>query len=138
MLLFLAASSDLGRAAIAKAIVEANAGWRHLPLEGVAAVTAKEGVPQDDEETLVRIALHCARELMDSGTAHVIISSPWSPPEPEVLEEEWADNYIGVHVGTEEETEATPLEFTIDHTGRTPKDIAAEIASFWEASSPAA
>lgn len=130
MVIFLAGSSDLARAAVAAAWITRNAGWKHLPLETVEQVARSQGIaPEDDDELLLRIAAHCVEALREEGHAGVLLSNAVSPGDERTLEEVLGEPCMGVHLGSPEDTEESSFALRIDPAGRTAAQIGEIIAS---------
>lgn len=127
MLLFLASSSDVGRAALAAAFVRERDNWRHLPLESVRTVASLQGLQNDDPELLLRIACSCVEALREEGLA-VLLTAEFPPEDVSSLDEAFGEKWVGVHVGDPDETTDSPFPHRIDPAGRTAAHVGEELA----------
>jgi hypothetical protein len=129
MVIFLAGSTELARAAVAAAWCAKKEGWKHLPLESVAQVARSQGIaPEEDDELLLRIAAHCVEALRDDGHPGVLLSNGTVPADEETLAAVLGERCLGVHLGEPEKTAASSFTVRIDPSGRTAAQIGAIIA----------
>ncbi len=114
MVILLAGSTRIGRAAIANRMVKEMGEWRHLPVEELSELQPLEQVDiRERSDVMLRIACKCAEELQDQGY-HIIISCDFSPTALTVAKDELGDRIIGVHMGSQPEIERSDFMHRLD------------------------
>jgi hypothetical protein len=114
MVILLAGSSRLGRAAIANRLVKEDKQWRHLPIEDLEALQPLKDIQGDErEDVLLRIACQCALEMQEQGF-HLIISCDYQPAAFAIAQDELGDAVQCVHMGSTEEIERSAFPHQLD------------------------
>lgn len=114
MILLLQGASDVARAAVAGKLVQEYPEWKHIPLEILYEVTQKYGLDLgSNEQVLTRVACHTARELHDQHF-HIVLSSPAAADILSVMEDEFGEDLVTVHLGTEELEDPSVFDHVID------------------------
>jgi hypothetical protein len=114
MVILLAGSSRLGRAAIANRLVKEDKQWRHLPIEDLEALQPLQDIEGDERgDVMLRIACQCALELEEQGF-HLLISCDYHPSAFAITQDELGDMVACVHMGPTEEIERSPFPHQLD------------------------
>lgn len=122
MVILLAGSSRLGRAAIANRLVKEDRQWRHLPLEDLENLQPLQDIEDEERgDVLLRIGCQCALELQEQGF-HLLISCDYHPAAFAIAQDELGDTVACVHLGSSEEIERSPFPHQLDAKRSTVSD----------------
>ncbi|OGJ59604.1 hypothetical protein A2635_00840 [Candidatus Peribacteria bacterium RIFCSPHIGHO2_01_FULL_51_9] len=130
MILLLQGQSDIGRITLAEKIASEVDQWRHVPVESLLETPVFQMIQGDiDEELLLGLAVHLARELAGEGF-HTVLTYPDASEHIPAIKKELGDSFCAVHLMEEENK--SPCDHVIITKDKSVNDLFALIRNIFK------
>src|SRR3989344_2260376 len=121
MILLLQGQNAVGRITLAEKIASEMDQWRHIPIESLLETPVFHKISGDvDEELLLGLAVHLARELAGEGF-HTVLTYPDASEYIPAIKKELGDSFRAIHLMEEEN--ASPCDHVIITKDKSVNDL---------------